>query len=92
MKDAMTRVFWPILAFFEQGEQPRDYRPSHRKILLGAGFLFFVLVAVTLFFGIWAGVIGALIPIVVFSAIGTVCLVVALLGSDRAVARIWGIK
>jgi len=31
----------------------------------------------------------AIIPIVVFSAVGSVCMVVGFLGSDRAVATLW---
>ncbi|WP_417214680.1 hypothetical protein [Alcanivorax sp.] len=34
-------------------------------------------------------VYGGLIPMVVFLAVGLVCEVVGLLGSDKAVARMW---
>jgi hypothetical protein len=34
--------------------------------------------------------LGGLIPILVFFVIGFVCLIVGFLGSDRAVAKIWG--
>jgi hypothetical protein len=45
------------------------------------GFLFFVLVT---------GTLGGLFPVAVFSLISLVCAVVAALGSDGAVAKIWG--
>ncbi len=92
MRNSLTRLFWPILGFFEEGELPQGYRPSHRKILLAVGFLFMVLVAVSLYFALISGIVGAVIPIVIFSSISLVCFVVGLLGTDRAVAKIWGIK
>lgn len=92
-KDIFRKIFWPILCFFEkEGQQGSagGYRPSHRKILFAVGFLFFVLSMATLFFVMITGTIGGLFPVVVFSLISLVCAVVATLGSDSAVARIWG--
>lgn len=92
MKDRFRKVFWPILAFFEKGGSAKGYRPSHRKILLAVGFLFLVLSGVSLFFSVFAGTFSALLPIVLFFVISLVCFVVGLLGSDSAVARIWGVR
>ena len=92
-KDVFRKVFWPILYLFEEkGQQAsaEGYRPSHRKILFAVGFLFFVLSMATLFFVMVTGTLGGLFPVVVFSLISLVCAVVAVLGSDSAVARIWG--
>ncbi len=92
-KDVFRKVFWPILYFFEKDGQQASaegYRPSHRKILFAVGFLFFVLAMATLFFALIYGSLGALFPIIVFFVISLVCAVVATLGSDGAVARIWG--
>lgn len=92
-KDVFRKVFWPILYFFEKdGQQvsPQGYRPSHRKILFAVGFLFFVLSMVALFFVMVTGTLGGLFPVGVFLLISLVCAVVATLGSDGAVARIWG--
>lgn len=92
-KDVFRKIFWPILCFFEkEGQQvsAEGYRPSHRKILFAVGFLFFVLSMATLFFVMVTGTIEGLFPVVVFSLISLVCAVVATLGSDSAVARIWG--
>jgi hypothetical protein len=90
VKDVLRKVFWPILAFFEKGGSAEHYRPSHRKILLVVGFLFLVLSGISLFFSIVAETFSALLPIVLFFVISLVCFVVGLLGSDSAVARIWG--
>lgn len=90
MKAVLTKVFWPILAPFEKAGDASGYRPSHRKALLGMGFLFMVLVVASGYFALQAGEPGALIPIVFFFAVGLVCWVVGFLGSDAAVARIWG--
>ncbi|WP_150912741.1 hypothetical protein [Marinobacter halotolerans] len=92
-RDFFRKVFWPILYFFENGSDAQSaegYRPSHRKILFAVGFLFFVLSMATLFFALIYGTLGALFPIIVFFAISLVCAVVATLGSDSAVAKIWG--
>ena len=56
------------------------------------GVLFLVLSGVSLYFALVASSLGALIPILFFFAISLVCHVVGILGSDRAVAKIWGIK
>nr|WP_284048067.1 hypothetical protein [Marinobacter sp. ATCH36] len=88
----MRKVFWPILFFFEKGSHAEGYRPSHRKILLVVGLLFLVLSGVSLFFSIFAQTLSALLPIVLFFVISLVCFVVGLLGSDSAVARIWGTR
>ena len=90
MKDVMRKIFWPILSFFEKGGSEEGYRPSHRKILLVVGFLFLVLSAGSLFFSLFAATLSALLPIVLFFVISLVCFVVGLLGSNSAVARIWG--
>lgn len=92
MKDVLRKVFWPILLFFEKGGNAGGYRPSHRKILLAVGFLFLVLSGVSLFFSVVAETFSALLPIVLFFVISLVCFVVGLLGSDSAVARIWGTR
>lgn len=92
MKDVLRKVFWPILLFFEKGGNAEGYRPSHRKILLAVGFLFLILSGVSLFFSVVAETFSALLPIVLFFVISLVCFVVGLLGSDSAVARIWGTR
>lgn len=90
MKDFFRKVFWPILFFFEKGGSAEGYRPSHRKILMAVGFLFLVLSGVSVLAARVAETLSALFPIVLFFVVSLVCFVVGLLGSDSAVARIWG--
>lgn len=90
MKRLLRTLCRPILKPLESGDEPFDYKPLNRKILLVTGALFLVLAAV-----VWwlmpAGVErGYLIPIVVFGAVGLTGLIVGSLGNDRAVAKIWG--
>ena len=92
MKDTLRKLFAPILNLFEGGEQAYNYRPSHRKILLVVGSLFLFLCIVSLYFGSVAGGAGAYIPTIVFGLVSIFCLVVGGLGSERAVAKIWGSK
>ena len=92
MKDFLRTLFSPILNLFEGGDGPYVYRPSHRKILLAVGSLFLFLCIISLYFGSVAGGAGAYIPTLVFLLASTFCFVVGGLGSERAVAKIWGSK
>jgi hypothetical protein len=56
------------------------------------GVLFVLLSLVSLVAAVYAAQPGAWIPFVVFFSAGAVCLIVGFLGSDRAVAKIWGNK
>ena len=90
MKQVLIRTFWFILKHFEHGERNYVYKPMNRIILLVVGILFCALAITTLIFSFSTSGYGFLIPLIVFSMVGCVCLVVALLGSDQAVAKIWG--
>lgn len=90
MRTILTQLCRPILALFEGGEVSPNYKPSHRKILLAVGVLFLLLTAVSLYFGLSAGIAGALLPVLIFGGGGLICLVVGGLGSDAAVSKIWG--
>jgi hypothetical protein len=92
MKNALRKLCSPVLTFFEKGEPAVNYRPSHRKILLAVAVLFLVLFGLSLYLALSAGQLGALVPVVAFFAVSTVSLIVGTLGSDTAVARIWGLK
>ncbi|MCP4597078.1 hypothetical protein [Neptuniibacter sp.] len=92
MKEILTKLFWPILKFFETEEVPANYKKSHRIALnvLGSLFIFLSLIS-----GIGASAsedIGTLIPVIVFFCIGFVAVVVGTLGSKGAVSKIWGTK
>jgi hypothetical protein len=88
--ESLRKVFWFVLQFFEQGDGPYRYKPMYRKVLLAVGCLFALLCAVSVYFSAGVAGFGALIPVLVFATVSAVCLIVGLLGSERAVSRIWG--
>ncbi len=90
MHALLRALFAPLLNILEKGDEPFGYKPSHRRILLAVGGLFMILACVSLFFGMIAGGVGAYLPAVVFCVVSVVCIVVGAVGSDRAVARLWG--
>lgn len=92
MKNLLRRIFLPVLNVLESGEGAYSYRESHRKILIFVGGLFLVLSIVSGTAAIYAAQIGGVLPCLLFFLIGLVCIVVGLVGSDRAVAKIWGSK
>jgi hypothetical protein len=90
LTSSLRRTFWFVLRYFEQGEGNYRFKPMYRWILIVVGLLFGVLCGVSLFLSTGTEGLGFLIPVVIFSTVAAVCLIVGLLGSDRAVARIWG--
>ena len=90
MHQLLKKMFWFILRFFEQGEGPYNYKPLNRTVLLVVGLLFLSLSAITFYTSTHTEGYGYLIPLLAFFAVGFVCVIVATLGSDRAVAKIWG--
>ncbi|MBD3843184.1 MAG: hypothetical protein IE909_15150 [Campylobacterales bacterium] len=89
MKTFFTKRFSPILKLFEKGEEPENYQPSHRKILLIMGVLFLGLAGVSLYFTFRTDQMAALLPTLIFAGIGLICAIVGFLGSDKAVSNIW---
>lgn len=92
MKTFLRKTFSPILNPFESGDDDYVYRPSHRKILIVVGALFLLLSVGGLAATVVTSLYGGLIPMVFFLVAGLVCEVVGLLGSDKAVARMWKSK
>ena len=92
MKAQLKKVFSPILNIFESGDDEYRYKGSYRTVLIAVGVLFLLLSLVSLFAAFYAAQPGAWVPFSVFFALGCVCEIVAFLGSDRAVAKIWGNK
>jgi hypothetical protein len=88
MKKVLRTIFSPILRIFESGNESFTYKPSHRKILVFMGCLFSGL-AVAVFVFLPADDPGYLIPVLVFGIGGIISLLIGLLGTDRAVAKIW---
>ena len=91
MKPLLLKLFSPILKLVEVTEvdSQLNYRPSHRKILWVMGVLFLIISAVALFFGLQLNVMAALLPVILFGGIGLLCFIVAGLGSDQAVSKLW---
>ncbi|MDT8382799.1 MAG: hypothetical protein RRB22_00130 [Gammaproteobacteria bacterium] len=90
MKNILRKLFAPILNVFEAGDEPYAYKPLNRKILIVIGVLFLGLVSAVAYLSFDRDEPGYLIPVIVFGGVSLVALVVGLLGSDRAVSRIWG--
>ncbi|BFM51386.1 hypothetical protein [Marinomonas sp. THO17] len=89
MKALLKQICTPILKPFENGTGEFDYKPSHRKVLLFLGILCLVIAAISVYVALLTGQVAGIIPVILFGVTGLVCEVVGLLGSDRAVARIW---
>jgi len=90
LKTLMRKICSPILDLFEGGDDHGFvYRPSYRKILVAVAILFLILASGSLAMTLSSGLMGGLIPTLFFGGAGLVCVIVAWLGSDQAVARIW---
>lgn len=92
MRSALRRLFSPLLNYLEAGEGEFNYRKSHRTALIAVGGLFLILALVSFLAALTAAQIAGFIPLFIFVTASLVCLVVGLLGSERAVATIWGSK
>ena len=90
MKNALRKICFPILNIFEKGEEPYVYKSLNRKILIVMGILFSGLATAVVFVASGLADFGFLIPAIVFFTVAAVCFIVGFLGSERAVAKIWG--
>ena len=89
LKNLIRTLFAPLLNPLEAGDEPYNYKPSHRTILLVVSALFCGL-ATAVGWLAWGIDPGYLFPVVVFGGVSITGLVVGTVGSDRAVAKIWG--
>lgn len=90
MKSFLRKIFNPILSRFERDSE--NYRPASwkRPVLLVVCIIFMTL-AIAVPVVAPAGVhLGAWLPTIVFGAIGFTGFIVAVLGSDHAVAKLLG--
>ena len=91
MKNGLRKLFAPLLNIFENGQGDYVYKPMSRIILIVLALLFggltvgLIVISQQIVLG-W----GVLIPVSVFSAVSLFCLIIGGLGTDRAVARVWG--
>lgn len=89
MKSLLRKLFSPVLTPLEAGEGPYGYKPSHRIILIALSLMMSGLAALVFILSQGKD-LTYLIPVITFGLVGFTGLVVAFLGSDRAVAKIWG--
>ena len=92
MKLLLTRLFWPLLKPFEDGRPASGYRPMHRRIAWVVGLLFLVIAGASMYMALSVDQWAAFIPVIIFFGASLVSLAVGLLGSDRAVTKLWGVK
>mgnify|MGYP000246455213 CR=1 FL=1 len=92
MKAQLRKIFSFILSPFESGTEPYVYKPLNRKILLFISFLFFGLAMLVLYLIPAGSGFDYALPVIVFTTIAIVGLVIGLLGNDRAIAKIWGTR
>lgn len=91
MKNLLRKLFSPLLAPLERGDAPFAYKPSHRTILLVMSAMFIGLASLV-FWLTPGGNFNYLLPVIVFGGAGVLGIIVGTLGSDRAVAKIWGTR
>jgi len=92
MKETLRKLFSLLLNIFEKGDAPYTSNPLGRKILIVMSALFSGLAFIVANLIPEGGDMGYIFPVLIFGSLGFVGLVVGLLGTDRAVAKIWGNK
>lgn len=90
MKAQLRKIFSFILKPFESGTEPYEYKPLNRKILLFISFMFSGLAMLVFYLTPEDSGLDYALPVIVFSIIAILGLVIGLLGNDRAIAKIWG--
>ncbi len=90
MKNALKSVFSPILNIFENNNDEFIYRSLNRKIVLFISSVFFLLAFALPAYMPQLIEMGYWFVMLVFGALGIVGLIVGLLGSDKAVAKLLG--
>jgi VIT1/CCC1 family predicted Fe2+/Mn2+ transporter len=92
MKEQLRALFSPILKGLESGTEEYHYKPMNRQILLFFSVAFGSLATLVVFSLPEDPQLGYYLPVLVFGSLSFVGFVVSLLGTDRAVAKIWGNK
>ena len=89
VKHQLRIIFSPILNIFESGTESFVYKSSHRIILVIMGCLFSGLATLVFLFAQGEDPVY-LLPMLIFGGIGLTSLLIGLIGTDRAVEKIWG--
>jgi len=89
MKNLVAKLMSPILKPLENSDGDYAYQSSHRTVLWIMGILFIGLAGVGLFFALKINQPAGFFPVSLFSLIGLLCVSIAWVGSDKAVAKIW---
>lgn len=90
MKNTFKKLFSPILNLFENDSDEFVYRKLNRKIVLFIGCVFSLLAFALPAYMPQLIEMGYWFVMIVFGTIGLVGLVVGILGSDKAVAKLLG--
>jgi hypothetical protein len=90
MKNTIKTIFSPILNIFEKNNDEFIYRSLNRKIVLFISVVFSLLAFALPYFMPQLVEMGYWFVMIVFGAISLVGLIVAILGSDKAVAKLLG--
>ncbi len=90
MKDLLKNVLSPILNIFENNNDEFVYRSLNRKIVLFISSVFFLLAFALPVFLPQLIAMGFWFVMLVFGSLSLVGLIVGLLGSDKAVAKLLG--
>lgn len=89
-KNLARRLFAPLLNPLEGGAQAYTYTPRARLILWVVGLLFLGLASALAIFMPKGIDVAVFIPICIFALVGLFAVIVAWLGSERAIAKVWG--
>ncbi len=90
MKQILRKICAPILNIFERGDEEYIAKPINRKILIIISVLFSALASVVFYLIPAKADVGYYLPVFIFGAIALVGVIVGVLGTDHAVAKIWG--
>ena len=90
MKNLLKNVLSPILNIFENNNDEFVYRSLNRKIVLFISSVFFLLAFALPVFLPQLIEMGFWFVMLVFGSLSLVGLIVSLLGSDKAVAKLLG--
>lgn len=90
MKQMLRKLFSPVLNVFESGDEEYAIKPLSRKILIVISVLFSALATAVFYLTPADSDTGYYLPVIIFGTIAVIGFIVGLLGTDRAVAKIWG--